>query len=328
MSIAETRKDAEGRMKKSIESLKTELARLRTGRANASLLDAVMVEYYGSPVPLSQVASVSVSDARALLVTPWEKNLIPKIDKAIRDAGLGLNPVAGSDNVRVPLPPLSEERRKEMVKVVRQEGEGARVAIRNIRRDALFAFSTENWRRPALEVRLLMNLFRLLLRREAKKLHGNGVRLRIIGDRAVLAPDLQKLINDAETLTAENHRLTLSLAVNYGGRWDITQAARKAVQFCQGQGRDPAKLDEEDIARHLALADIPEPDLLIRTGGEERISNFLIWQLAYTEFYFTDTLWPDFDGVELGRAIHSFAQRQRRFGRTGDQVQDPACDVG
>ncbi|MCE5387159.1 MAG: ribosome recycling factor [Acidithiobacillus sp.] len=137
MSIAETRKDAEGRMKKSIESLKTELARLRTGRANASLLDAVMVEYYGSPVPLSQVASVSVSDARALLVTPWEKNLIPKIDKAIRDAGLGLNPVAGSDNVRVPLPPLSEERRKEMVKVVRQEGEGARVAIRNIRRDAL-----------------------------------------------------------------------------------------------------------------------------------------------------------------------------------------------
>ncbi len=137
MSIAETRKDAELRMKKSIESLKTELARLRTGRANASLLDAVMVEYYGSPVPLSQVASVSVSDARALLVTPWEKNLIPKIDKAIRDAGLGLNPVAGSDNVRVPLPPLSEERRKEMVKVVRQEGEGARVAIRNIRRDAL-----------------------------------------------------------------------------------------------------------------------------------------------------------------------------------------------
>jgi len=137
MSIAETRKDAEGRMKKSIESLKMELARLRTGRANASLLDAVMVEYYGSPVPLSQVATVSVSDARALLVTPWEKNLIPKIDKAIRDAGLGLNPVAGSDNVRVPLPPLSEERRKEMVKVVRQEGEGARVAIRNIRRDAL-----------------------------------------------------------------------------------------------------------------------------------------------------------------------------------------------
>jgi len=192
----------------------------------------------------------------------------------------------------------------------------------------LFAFSTENWRRPALEVRLLMNLFRLMLRREAKKLHSNGVRLRIIGDRAALAPDLQKLIGDAETLTAENHRLTLSLAVNYGGKWDITQAARKAVQLCQEQGKDPAMLNEEDIARHLALADIPEPDLLIRTGGEERISNFLIWQLAYTEFYFTDTLWPDFDGVELGRAIHSFAQRQRRFGRTGDQVQDPACDVG
>ncbi|WP_308388601.1 ribosome recycling factor [Acidithiobacillus sp. AMEEHan] len=137
MSIAETKKDAETRMKKSVESLKTELSRLRTGRANAALLDAVEVDYYGSPTPLSQVSSVSVADARSLVVTPWEKNLIPKIDKAIRDAGLGLNPVAGSDNVRVPLPPLSEERRKEMAKIVRAEGEGARVAIRNIRRDAI-----------------------------------------------------------------------------------------------------------------------------------------------------------------------------------------------
>ncbi|MGC8466691.1 MAG: ribosome recycling factor [Acidithiobacillus sp.] len=137
MSIAEIKKDAEQRMKKSIEALKSELTRLRTGRASAGLLDHVEVEYYGSPTPLSQVASISVADARSLLVTPWEKPLIPKIDKAIRDAGLGLNPVAGSDNVRVPLPALSEERRKEMVKIVRQEGEGARVAIRNIRRDAI-----------------------------------------------------------------------------------------------------------------------------------------------------------------------------------------------
>ncbi|AEK57493.1 MULTISPECIES: ribosome recycling factor [Acidithiobacillus] len=137
MSIAEIKKDAEQRMKKSIEALKSELTRLRTGRASAGLLDHVEVDYYGSPTPLSQVASISVADARSLLVTPWEKPLIPKIDKAIRDAGLGLNPVAGSDNVRVPLPALSEERRKEMVKIVRQEGEGARVAIRNIRRDAI-----------------------------------------------------------------------------------------------------------------------------------------------------------------------------------------------
>ncbi len=137
MSIQEIKKDSEIRMKKSIESLKGELTRLRTGRASAGLLDHVQLDYYGSPTPLAQVASVSVADARSLLVTPWEKKLIPKIDKAIRDAGLGLNPVAGSDNVRVPLPALSEERRKEMVKVVRQEGEGARVAIRNIRRDGI-----------------------------------------------------------------------------------------------------------------------------------------------------------------------------------------------
>jgi ribosome recycling factor len=137
MSIQEIKKDAETRMKKSIESLKGELTRLRTGRASAGLLDHVMIDYYNSPTPLAQVASVSVADARSLVVTPWEKNLIPKIDKAIRDAGLGLNPVAGSDNIRVPLPALSEERRKEMVKVVRQEGEGARVAIRNIRRDSI-----------------------------------------------------------------------------------------------------------------------------------------------------------------------------------------------
>jgi len=137
MSIQEVKKNSETRMKKSIESLKGELTRLRTGRASAGLLDHVQLDYYGAPAPLAQVASVSVADARSLLVTPWEKNLIPKIDKAIRDAGLGLNPVAGSDNVRVPLPALSEERRKEMVKVVRQEGEGARVAIRNIRRDSI-----------------------------------------------------------------------------------------------------------------------------------------------------------------------------------------------
>lgn len=189
----------------------------------------------------------------------------------------------------------------------------------------LFAFSTENWRRPALEVRLLMNLFRLMLRREVKKLHENGVRLRIIGDRSTLAPDLQTMIREAETLTAENRLLTLNLAVNYGGRWDMTMAAQRALAKCLAEGRALESLREEDIAAELSLADSPAPDLLIRTGGEERISNFLVWQLAYTEFYFTDTLWPDFDGNALESALKSFAQRQRRFGRTGDQIQDDAC---
>ncbi|UTV79859.1 polyprenyl diphosphate synthase [Acidithiobacillus sp. YTS05] len=189
----------------------------------------------------------------------------------------------------------------------------------------LFAFSTENWRRPPLEVRLLMNLFRLMLRREAKKLHDNGVRLRIIGDQSHLAADLQTLIRDAESLTAGNRRLTLNLAVNYGGRWDIARASKRAAAKCLQAGRSLDALSEEDIAAELCLADSPEPDLLIRTGGEERISNFLVWQLAYTEFYFTETLWPDFDGNALDLALKSFAQRQRRFGRTGDQVQEDAC---
>jgi len=189
----------------------------------------------------------------------------------------------------------------------------------------LFAFSTENWRRPALEVRLLMNLFRLMLRREVRRLHEHGVRLRIIGERGALDADIVTLIEEAEQLTADNDRLTLNLAVNYGGRWDIAQAARTAASELQASGRDLAELDEANIASHLALADSPEPDLLIRTGGEERISNFLIWQMAYTEFYFTEVLWPDFDRDALEEALRSFAQRQRRFGRTGDQLLDDAC---
>ncbi|WP_253253821.1 isoprenyl transferase [Acidithiobacillus marinus] len=191
----------------------------------------------------------------------------------------------------------------------------------------LFAFSTENWRRPALEVRLLMNLFRLLLKREVRKLHENGVRLRIIGDRVPLERDIRQMMEEAESLTRDNTCLCLNLAVNYGGRWDITQAARAAVAAIQANGQDPQMLSEQDIAQHLSLAEIPEPDLLIRTGGEERISNFLIWQLAYTEFYFTDTLWPDFDRASLEHALHSFAHRQRRFGRTGDQVQEGDCSA-
>ncbi|MBE7562088.1 di-trans,poly-cis-decaprenylcistransferase [Acidithiobacillus sp. HP-6] len=191
----------------------------------------------------------------------------------------------------------------------------------------LFAFSTENWRRPPLEVRLLMNLFRLLLKREARKLHENGVRLRIIGDRSALEQDIRQLIEEAENLTRDNTRLQLNLAVNYGGRWDIAQATRAAIAAYQSADLNLQDLSEQDIAQHLSLADGPEPDLLIRTGGEERISNFLVWQLAYTEFYFTDTLWPDFDRASLEHALHSFAHRQRRFGRTGDQVLEGDCFV-
>lgn len=191
----------------------------------------------------------------------------------------------------------------------------------------LFAFSTENWRRPSLEVRLLMSLFRLLLRREIRKLHDNGVRLRVIGERGRLEADIRRLIEEAEALTQGNTTLTLTLAVNYGGRWDIAQATRRVAAAVQAGQVRVEDIDEGTLAPYLALADIPEPDLLIRTGGEERISNFLIWQLAYTELYFTDTLWPDFNRPALERALHSFAQRQRRFGRTGDQVAEDACSA-
>jgi undecaprenyl diphosphate synthase len=173
----------------------------------------------------------------------------------------------------------------------------------------LFAFSSENWRRPQDEVSLLMQLFVKALQQEVERLHSNGVRLRIVGDLSRFDPALQQLIRQGEERTAGNERLTLTIAANYGGRWDILQAANRLAQAC------PDKLgqwQEEDLAPFLAMAYAPEPDLFIRTGGEQRISNFLLWQLAYSEFYFTDTLWPEFDTAALEAAIASYQQRERR----------------
>ena len=187
----------------------------------------------------------------------------------------------------------------------------------------LFAFSSENWRRPALEVRLLMELFGRALEREVARLHGNDIRFSVIGDLAPLGAGLTRRVREAEALTANNQRLRLTVAVNYGGRWDIAQAASELARLaCAGQ-LDPSDITPERLAQHLCMADLPEPDLFIRTGGEQRISNFLLWQLAYTELYFTATLWPDFGREEFDKAIQSYAGRQRRFGRTGDQVEAP-----
>jgi undecaprenyl diphosphate synthase len=182
----------------------------------------------------------------------------------------------------------------------------------------LFAFSSENWRRPDDEVSKLMELFVLALEREVDKLHKNGVRLRIVGDLARFGPKLNMLIADGEALTRDNDRLTLNIAANYGGRWDILQAVNRLL--ADRHRRQP--IGEADLAAGLCLADAPEPDLFIRTGGEKRISNFLLWQLAYTELYFTDTLWPDFDAAALDLAIASYQQRERRFGRTSEQVTE------
>ena len=190
----------------------------------------------------------------------------------------------------------------------------------------LFAFSSENWRRPASEVSSLMGLFRFVLDREAEALRRNGVRLRVIGDRDGLGADMVRQIEAAETATADAEGMILTIAANYGGRWDMAQAARRLSEEVAGGQRDPESVTEEAIRSRMALADLPEPDLFIRTGGEQRISNFLIWQLAYTELYFTPTLWPDFDEAALREAFQSFSRRQRRFGRTGDQVNEVLTD--
>ena len=185
----------------------------------------------------------------------------------------------------------------------------------------LFAFSSENWRRPALEVKLLMELFSVVLRSEMKRLMDNNARLRFVGDRTPFSPRLREAMIQAEETTGRNTGMTVVIAANYGGRWDMVNAARAvAVEVAAGRLR-PEDIDSALIQRHISLADLPEPDLFIRTGGEERISNFLLWQMAYTEFYFTDCLWPDFDEAALDAAFDSFGRRQRRFGRTGDQVE-------
>ena len=183
----------------------------------------------------------------------------------------------------------------------------------------LFAFSSENWRRPTDEVSFLMRLFISALEREVARLHANGIRLRVVGDLSMFNERIQDLIRRAETRTARNTRLTLTIAANYGGRWDIMQATRKLVEEAAATGQ-PVPVTEDSFAQHLAMAYAPEPDLFIRTGGEQRVSNFLLWQLAYAEFYFTDTFWPDFDAEALNRAIASYAERERRFGRTSAQV--------
>ncbi|MDR0440828.1 MAG: di-trans,poly-cis-decaprenylcistransferase, partial [Candidatus Accumulibacter sp.] len=181
----------------------------------------------------------------------------------------------------------------------------------------LFAFSSENWRRPAEEVSLLMQLFAKALMQEVAKLKANGVRLRIVGDLSRFDEKLQALIRAAEETTASNDKLTLTIAANYGGRWDIVQAMnRMAAERPENRGR----WTEDDLAPYLAMSYAPEPDLFIRTGGEERISNFLLWQLAYAEFYFTETLWPEFNAAAFDEAIASYQKRERRFGRISEQL--------
>ncbi len=193
-------------------------------------------------------------------------------------------------------------------------------ASRGIAYLTLFAFSSENWRRPRTEVEFLVELLTTYLENEIHKLHENGVNLRIIGDIEPFGPRVRMLARSAEQLTSGNGRLNLAIAINYGGRWDITQATgRIAAEVAAGR-IGPDDVDDRLVESHLSTRGMPEPDLFIRTGGESRISNFLLWQLAYTELYFTEVLWPDFSEAELDNALKSYAGRQRRFGQTGEQV--------
>ena len=188
---------------------------------------------------------------------------------------------------------------------------------RGIKHLTLFAFSSENWRRPEEEVTLLMQLFVRALQQEVSKLDKNGVRLRVVGDLSRFDPELRSLISASEEKTRENDKLILTIAANYGGRWDIMQAVNR---MAAERGEKHADWTEDDLAPFLSMSYAPEPDLFIRTGGEERVSNFLLWQLAYSEFYFTDTLWPEFDSAAFDAAIVSFQTRERRFGRTSEQL--------
>jgi len=187
----------------------------------------------------------------------------------------------------------------------------------------LFAFSSENWRRPQEEVSFLMGLFLTVLEREVNKLDKKGIRLKLIGRRDRFAPEIVRMIEAAEARTAANTGLTLTIAADYGGRWDVLQATQALLRarpdFATGT------VDEDALTPYLAMSYAPEPDLFVRTGGEARISNFLLWQLAYTELYFTDVFWPDFDRAQLQIAIDSYRQRERRFGRTSEQLKESAC---
>ena len=195
----------------------------------------------------------------------------------------------------------------------------------NVQYLTLFAFSSENWRRPPEEVGLLTKLFLKSLRKEVARLAENNIRLKMIGDLSRFGTAITEMVEFSEEKTKDCNRLTLTIAANYGGRWDILQAMQKAL--AQNPHLDPKSISEEWLAPHLSMAYAPEPDLFIRTGGEQRVSNFLLWQLAYTELYFTDILWPDFDATELQKAFLWYAQRERRFGRTSAQLVEESSPI-
>src|ERR671924_5572 len=392
--------DATRRMDKSIESTRQEFNSVRTGRASPALLDRIHVDYYGTPTPLKNLATISAPEPRLLNVQPFDPNSVKAIEKAIQESDLGLQPSNDGKLIRLPIPQLTEERRKELVKIVRRYAEDGKVAIRNVRRDimrhleelvrngevgddeerraenqvqkltdehtkaidellkhkeaeimmdgngrwakrrglpvaaghragtralrrtveaaidlgveslAVYAFSTENWTRPAEEVDALMEIFGETIERELPDLAKEGVRTRFLGRRDRAPAELQAQMAALEEETAANDRLHLWIAFDYGGRAELVEAARRLVE----SGVEPEEVDEGLLAEHLYAPEMLDPDLLVRTSGELRISNFLLWQLAYAELVFVDRLWPDFGEADLRSALEEYARRRRRFG--------------
>src|SRR5438067_950136 len=305
--LEDLKKDARERMSKCVQTFQADLKKLRTGRAHPSLVEHLKVDYYGSEVPLQQVASIAVEEGRTLVISPWEKSVVQAIEKAIFKSDLGLTPMTAGTVIRIPMPPLTEERRREITKVLRHDAESARVAVRNVRRDVM------NHIKEQLKEKLVSQDDER--RAEIEEQHEQGVRLRFIGERRNLSVRLQVRIAAAEELTRGNSGLKLQVAVSYGGRWDIIQAAQRLARECSSGALRPEEISEEVFGSSLALGGVPEAELLIRTGGEYRISNFLLWELAYAELYFTSRLWPDFSVGDLEEALGFFAGRQRRFGQ-------------
>ena len=441
--------DMKRRMQGATQALKHELGGLRTGRAAASMLEPVQVDAYGTHMPLNQVATISVPEPRLLSVQVWDKSMVKAVEKAIVDSNLGLSPATEGQVLRLRIPELNEERRKELVKVAHKYAEAAKVAVRHVRRDGLdtvkkmeknheiseddqerlandvqkatdgiiseidqllaakekrnshrlaqlfcltrfrsrtlagidrcrmpqplrpkdriadgpshvaiimdgngrwaaarglpraeghrrgvealrrvvraahelgiryltiFSFSSENWSRPATEIGDLFGLLRRFIRNDLASLHRDGVRVRVIGQRDGLEGDICALLNEAEELTRNNSKLTLVVAFNYGSRQEIAHAAQRLAREVAEGKRDAGSIDADTLGRYLDAPDIPDPDLIIRTSGEQRLSNFLMWQAAYSELVFVPVHWPDFDKAALADAIAEYARRERRFG--------------
>jgi undecaprenyl diphosphate synthase len=402
------------RMQGAIQLFKQELGGLRTGRASASLLEPVQVEAYGTHMPLNQVATVSVPEPRLISVQVWDRSMVHAVEKAIAASNLGLTPATEGQVLRLRIPELNEERRRELVKVAHKYAEAARVAVRHVRRDGLdvlkklekdhkisedegkrqseqvqkatdqviadidrmlagpvprhfanildgngrwaaarglpraeghrrgvealrrtvraagelgigfltiFSFSAENWSRPPSEIRELMALLRRFIRNDLAELHRSGVKVRVIGERENLNPDIRRLLEEAEQLTRHNEKLVLVVAFNYGARQEIARAAQRVAAAVSAGDLPLSAVTADNLGSFLDAPDLPDPDLIIRTSGEQRLSNFLLWQAAYSELVFVPTYWPDFDRAALENAVGEYQRRERRFGglvaRTG-----------